>query len=194
MKFTIFFRLLKLCLFIGWWGHVLISIGLLSPFLGIQNMDGKVMAILQNCWLYASCSWEKILKNCISEYMWYTYTVGFFIHGHQLFVDLVQITKFQRYVINFMDNDLTTWKPTSINFNFVVGQLNQQKKWYSTLIDENTLNIYLVEPWFSSVLKRGSTDLEQTPISLSWSDRHHRGTLKLWFQIHGSVCFLHHSQ
>lgn len=59
--------------------------------------------------------------------MWYTYTVGFFIHGHQLFVDLVQITKFQRYVIKFMDNDLTTWKPTSINFNFVVEQQNQQK-------------------------------------------------------------------
>lgn len=155
------------------------------------------MAILQNCWLYASCSCEKILKNCISEYMWYTYTVGFFIHGHQFFVDLVQITKFQRYVIKFMENDLTTWKPTSINFNFVVEQQKPTKigiPQYSTVIDGKTLNIYLVEHWFSSVLKRGSTNLEQTPISLSWSDRHHRGTLKLWFQIHGSVCFLHHSR
>lgn len=70
---------------------------------------------------------KRFKKNCISEYMWYTYTVGFFIHGHQLFVDLVQITKFQRYVIKFMDNDLTTWKPTSISFNFVVEQLNPQK-------------------------------------------------------------------
>lgn len=49
----------------------------------------------------------------------------FFIHGHQFFVDLVQIIKFQRYVIKFMDNDLTTWKTTSINFNFVV--VEQQK-------------------------------------------------------------------